>query len=65
LISGILSTFVLMATISAYLTMNYRVPENIAIVGLDNIPAAFWVRPQLSTVAQYPGEKGYVCKIEI
>jgi LacI family transcriptional regulator len=38
--------------------MNYRVPEDIAIIGFDDIPAASWVRPQLSTVAQYPGEMG-------
>jgi DNA-binding LacI/PurR family transcriptional regulator len=40
--------------------MNYRVPEDIAIIGFDDIPAASWVRPQLSTVAQYPGEMGNV-----
>jgi len=38
--------------------MNYRVPEDIAIIGFDDIPAASWVRPQLSTVAQYPGAMG-------
>jgi len=38
--------------------MNYRVPEDIAIIGFDDIPAASWVRPQLSTVAQFPGEMG-------
>jgi DNA-binding LacI/PurR family transcriptional regulator len=38
--------------------MNYRVPEDIAILGFDDIPAASWVRPQLTTVAQYPGEMG-------
>ena len=38
--------------------LNYRVPEDIAIIGFDDIPAASWVRPQLSTVAQYPGEMG-------
>lgn len=38
--------------------MNYRVPEDIAIIGFDDIPAASWVRPHLSTVAQYPGEMG-------
>jgi len=38
--------------------MNYRVPEDIAIVGFDDIPAASWVRPQLTTVAQYSGEMG-------
>jgi LacI family transcriptional regulator len=38
--------------------MNYRVPEDVAIIGFDDIPAASWVRPRLSTVAQYPGEMG-------
>ena len=38
--------------------MNYRVPEDIAILGFDDIPAAAWVRPQLSTVAQYPAQMG-------
>jgi LacI family transcriptional regulator len=38
--------------------MNYRVPEDIAIIGFDDIPASSWVRPQLSTVAQYPSEMG-------
>src|SRR5215211_7885113 len=38
--------------------MNYRVPEDIAIIGFDDIPAASWVRPHLSTVAQYPAEMG-------
>lgn len=35
-----------------------RVPEDISIVGFDDIPAASWVRPRLSTVAQYPYEMG-------
>ncbi len=35
-----------------------RIPEDVAIVGFDDIPAAFWVRPRLSTVAQYPEEMG-------
>jgi DNA-binding LacI/PurR family transcriptional regulator len=38
--------------------MDYRVPEDIAIIGFDDVPAASWVRPRLSTVAQYPGEMG-------
>jgi LacI family transcriptional regulator len=37
---------------------NFRVPEDIAIIGFDDIPLASWVRPRLSTVAQYPGEMG-------
>lgn len=40
--------------------MNYRVPEDIAIIGFDDIPAASWVRPRLTTVAQYPGEMGMI-----
>jgi DNA-binding LacI/PurR family transcriptional regulator len=38
--------------------MNYQVPEDIAIVGFDDIPAASWVYPRLTTVAQKPGEMG-------
>jgi len=38
--------------------MNYRVPEDIAIIGFDDIPAASWVRPQLSTVAQFSDAMG-------
>jgi DNA-binding LacI/PurR family transcriptional regulator len=29
-----------------------------AIVGFDDIPAASWLSPRLSTVAQYPREMG-------
>lgn len=35
-----------------------RIPNDVAIVGFDDIPAASWVRPRLSTVAQYPKEMG-------
>ena len=34
------------------------IPEDIAIVGFDNIPAASWVYPRLTTVAQHPGKMG-------
>jgi LacI family transcriptional regulator len=40
--------------------MNYRVPEDIAIIGFDDIDAASWVRPRLTTIAQYPGEMGTI-----
>lgn len=38
--------------------MDHRVPEDVAIIGFDDIPDAQWVRPKLTTVAQYPGEMG-------
>ncbi|MBN1890412.1 MAG: LacI family DNA-binding transcriptional regulator [Thermoflexales bacterium] len=38
--------------------MGRRVPEDVAIIGFDDIPDAQWVRPKLTTVAQYPGEMG-------
>lgn len=38
--------------------MGLRVPEDVAIVGFDDIPAASWVRPNLTTIAQYPTEIG-------
>ena len=37
-----------------------RIPEDIAILGFDDIPPAVWVRPRLTTVAQYPTEMGRV-----
>jgi LacI family transcriptional regulator len=35
-----------------------HIPDDIAVVGFDDIPAASWVRPRLSTVAQYPRQMG-------
>jgi DNA-binding LacI/PurR family transcriptional regulator len=34
------------------------VPDDIAVVGFDNIAAGSWIRPRLTTVAQYPTEIG-------
>lgn len=52
------SDTIAMGALAAAEDMNYRVPEDIAIIGFDDIPASSWIRPQLSTVAQYPAEMG-------
>lgn len=39
---------------------NLRVPEEVAVVGFDDIPAAAWVRPRLTTIAQYPADMGRI-----
>lgn len=36
------------------------VPRDVAVIGFDNIPATSWVRPQLTTIAQFPSEMGRV-----
>lgn len=38
--------------------MGRQVPNDVAIIGFDDIPDAEWVRPKLTTIAQYPGEMG-------
>lgn len=38
--------------------MGCRVPQDLAIIGFDDIPEAQWVRPKLTTIAHYPAEMG-------
>ena len=52
------SDTIAIGALEAALEMNYRVPEDIAIIGFDDIPASSWVRPRLTSVAQYPGQMG-------
>jgi DNA-binding LacI/PurR family transcriptional regulator len=40
--------------------MGFRVPDDIAILGFDNIPEASWVRPRLTTISQHPEQIGYL-----
>ncbi len=37
---------------------NLKIPDDIAVVGFDNIPATSWVYPPLTTIAQYPEKMG-------
>jgi DNA-binding LacI/PurR family transcriptional regulator len=52
------SDMIAIGALEAAEAMNFRVPQDIAILGFDNIPAASWVRPRLTTIAQYPEQMG-------
>lgn len=54
------SDTIAIGALEAAQAMGYRVPEDIAIMGFDNINIASWVRPRLTTVAQYPDKMGYL-----
>jgi LacI family transcriptional regulator len=54
------SDTVAIGALETALEMGFRVPDDIAIIGFDNIPETSWVRPRLTTVAQYPEQMGYL-----
>lgn len=50
--------FMAIGALNAASDAGVRVPDDIAIVGFDNIPAATMVRPTLTTVAHFPAQMG-------
>jgi len=44
--------------LNCILDCGLRIPEDVAIVGFDNIPTTTLVRPKLTTIAQFPVEIG-------
>ncbi len=55
-----LNDLMAIGAINAAQDRNICVPEEIAVIGFDNIPAATFIRPTLTTVAQYPIEIGQI-----
>jgi DNA-binding LacI/PurR family transcriptional regulator len=52
------SDIIAIGAINEALDMGLRIPEDVAIVGFDDIPAAQFIRPPLTTLAQFPAEIG-------
>ncbi|MHB8626912.1 MAG: LacI family DNA-binding transcriptional regulator [Aggregatilineales bacterium] len=53
-----LNDLMAIGAINAAQDKNIRIPDEVAVIGFDNIPAATYIRPTLTTVAQYPIEIG-------
>ena len=53
-----MSDMAAIGVMSAAQTAGLRVPEDLSVVGFDDIPAAAWTNPPLTTVRQPIVEKG-------
>lgn len=53
-----MSDMVAIGVVSAAISAGLRVPEDLSVVGFDDIPAAAWTNPPLTTVRQPIVEKG-------
>jgi len=53
-----MSDIIAIGAIEAAKSLNIKIPQELSIVGFDNIPAAQWLTPSLSTVRQPIREKG-------
>ena len=42
-----------LGAVNTALDMNYRIPEDVAIIGFDDIPMASLIRPSLTTITQF------------
>ena len=47
-----------LGAMSAAQSIGLAIPDEVAVVGFDDIPVASWVRPTLTTVSQYPEKIG-------
>jgi alanine racemase len=55
-----MSDLIAVGALEAALQSGLAVPEQLSIIGFDDIPEARWIRPALSTVRQPAREKGRV-----
>lgn len=53
-----MSDAIALGALSAALQCGLRVPDDLSLVGFDDIPEAAWVQPALTTVSQPTREKG-------
>lgn len=55
-----MSDIIAIGIIEAARSIGVRVPEDLSVVGFDDIPAAEWVHPKLTTIHQPIQKKGYL-----